>query len=108
MKKSILLIIISVVFMITTGCSYNTGVTTSEPVSYLYFTGDAEDVEVFIDGISAFVVTETGNKELYKISPGKHVITIKKDDQVLVKRILLLGDGHEKELNVPAFNQEEK
>lgn len=107
MKKSLLLIA-SIMLIMTGGCAYNSGVSTSEPVSYLYFTGEAEGVEVFIDNVPAFVVTETGNKELYKVSPGKHVITIKKGVQVLMNRNILLGDGHEKEFNVPKFNQESK
>lgn len=106
--KKLLLLIGSIILIMTTGCGYNSGVSTSEPVSYLYFTGEAEGAEVFIDSVSAFIVTEMGNKELYKVSPGKHVITIKKGSQMLINRHILLGDGHEKEFNVPKFNQESK
>lgn len=99
--KKLSLLITSLLLMMTTGCGYNAGVSTSEPVSYLYFTGAAEGAEVFIDGASVFVISKTGNKNQYKVSPGKHIITIKKGPQVLVKRSVLLGDGHEKEFNVP-------
>lgn len=107
MKKSSLLLI-SFALLMTTACGYNSGVSSSEPVSFLYFTGEAEGAEVFIDGVPAFVVTKAGDKNLYKTSPGKHVITVKKGSKVLIKRSMLLGDGHEKELNVPKFNKEEK
>jgi hypothetical protein len=99
--KTFSLLIVSLLLVMTTACGYNTGVSSSEPVSYIYFTGDAEGAEVFIDDTSAFVVNKTGNKNQYKVSPGKHVITIKKGNKVLVKRSVLLGDGHEKEFNVP-------
>lgn len=99
--KKLSLLIVSLLLVMISACGYNTGVSSSDPVSYIYFTGGAEGAEVFIDGASAFVVTKTGSKNLYKISPGKHVITIKKGSNVLVKRSMLLGDGHEKEINVP-------
>jgi len=97
--------IIVVLFMFTTACSsyntYSSGSTTAEPVSYLYFTGSIEGAEVSIDDAPAFLVTKSGVKQQYKVAPGKHTIVVSKQGNVIVKRSLLLGDGHEKEIHIP-------
>ncbi len=96
--------IVAVLLSFTSACSYNTyssGQSTAEPVSYLYFTGNIVGASVVIDDAAAFVVTQAGSKNQYKVTPGKHVITITKGGNVVVKRSVLLGDGHEKEINIP-------
>lgn len=97
MKKIIVLLFISLI----SACGYNAGVATSEPVAYLYFTGEAEGVQVYIDDLTPFTVSKTGNKNQYRVLPGKHLIVIKRDNKELVKRDVLLGDGHEKEFFIP-------
>lgn len=99
--KNIKFLLISILMILTSACAYNTGVRTTEPVSYLYFTGDAQGVEVIIDDSPAFIVTEMGNKTLYKVTPGKHLIVIKRNGNIVVNRSVMLGDGHEKEFNIP-------
>jgi len=99
--KNIKLIIASLLIVMTTACGYNTGGGTTEPVAYLYFSGEAIGAEVFVDNDPGFIIQATGNKNQYKITPGKHLIVIKRNGQTLVKRSVMLGDGHEKEFNVP-------
>jgi len=97
--------IIVVFFMLTSACSsyntYSSGGTTAEPISYLYFTGSIEGAEVSIDDAPAFLVTKSGVKQQYKVTPGKHIIVVSKQGKVIVQRNLLLGDGHEKEIYIP-------
>lgn len=88
----------------TSACSYNTyssGQTTTDPVSYLYFSGNITDAEVSIDGAPSFLVTKAGPKQQYKVIPGKHTIIVTKQGKVVVQRSVLLGDGHEKEISIP-------
>ncbi|PCI52252.1 MAG: hypothetical protein COB45_13620 [Gammaproteobacteria bacterium] len=93
---------------ITSACSsyntYSSGQTTAEPVSYLYFSGDIIGAEVSIDGAPSFVVTKAGPKQQYKVTPGKHTIIVTKQGNMVVQRNVLLGDGHEKEINIPHNN----
>jgi len=94
--------VVTVFFLFISACSsYSTGSTTVEPVSYLYFTGNVEGAQVSIDNAPAFLVTKSGVKQQYKVTPGKHTIVVSKQGSVVVKRSLLLGDGHEKEINIP-------
>tara|TARA_R110001583_G_scaffold3812_4_gene23278 strand:+ start:1176 stop:1490 length:315 start_codon:yes stop_codon:yes gene_type:complete len=97
--------IIVVLFTLTSACSsyntYSSGSTIAEPVSYLYFTGNIEGAEVSIDDAPVFLVTKSGVKQQYKVTPGKHIIVVSKQGKVIAKRSLLLGDGHEKEINIP-------
>ncbi len=99
------ILVVSVLFLLTSACSsyntYSSGSTTAEPVSYLYFTGNIEGAEVAIDDAPAFLVTKSGAKQQYKVTPGKHTIVVSKQGNVVVKRSLLLGDGHEKEIHIP-------
>lgn len=91
--------------VITSACSsyntYSSGQTTAEPVSYLYFSGNITGAEVSIDDAPSFMVTKAGPKQQYKVTPGKHTIVVTKQGKVVVQRNVLLGDGHEKEINIP-------
>lgn len=90
---------------ITSACSsyntYSSGKITAEPVSYIYFSGNITDAEVSIDGAPSFLVIKAGPKQQYKVTPGKHTIIVTKQGKVVVKRNVLLGDDHEKEINIP-------
>ena len=101
MMNLIKLLIVSVILFVASGCGYNSGVKSEAAASYLYFTGAAEGVEVSIDNVPAFKVIKTGIANQYRITPGKHIIVITRDSQIIVKRELLLGDGHEKEIYIP-------
>ncbi|ABX51280.1 putative lipoprotein [Shewanella baltica OS195] len=101
MMNLIKLLIVSAALFAVSGCGYNSGVKSEASASYLYFTGTAEGVDVSIDNVHAFTVTKTGIANQYRILPGKHLIVITRNNQVIVKRELLLGDGHEKEIYVP-------
>lgn len=95
------IIVLLAIFSMMSGCGYKEGVKTQERTAYLYFTGDAKGAEVSIDGAISFTVEKLGVDEQYKVSPGKHLITVTKGDTVVVKRELLLGDGVAREINVP-------
>jgi len=99
--KSISLIILLSIFTLMTGCGYKEGVTSSERVAYLYFTGNAKGAEVRVGKDTHFTVKKLGVNEQYKVSPGKHLIVVIQDGKVVVKRNLLLGDGQAREINVP-------
>lgn len=97
--------VVTVLVIITSACSsyntYSSGSTTAEPVSYLYFTGNIENAEVSIDDDPTFIVTKSGVKQQYKVTPGKHTIVVSRQGNIVVKRSVLLGDGHEKEIQIP-------
>ncbi|MCJ8350830.1 hypothetical protein [Moritella sp.] len=97
MKNIIVLLFITVI----TACGYNSGTSTSEPIAYLYFTGEAQGAQVYIDDLTPFTINKTGFKNQYQVMPGKHLVVIKREGKVLVNRNVLLGDGHEKEFHVP-------
>jgi len=99
--RNLKIIILSTLIVMLSACGYNSGSRISEPVSYLYFTGEAQGAEVFIDDNAGFMITETGSENQYKVTPGKHLIVIKKDGQTKVKRSVMLADGNAQEFNIP-------
>ena len=103
-------------FILCVGCGLKEGVVQKDPKSFLWFTGDTDNVIVYIDDLEPielnrtyFVKSENGEEKKkeksenihYEISPGKHRIIIKKSDKVVVNRIVLLGNGIIKEIQVP-------
>ncbi len=99
--KRVILILLAAVLMLTSGCGYKEGVQSEERVAYLYFSGSAKGAVVYIDELPAFTVEKLGPDEVYKVAPGKHLIIVKKEGEVMVKRTLLLADGVAKEIYVP-------
>jgi len=98
MKYGFILITLSTLlgFM---GCGYKEGVVTSEQKSYLYFTGNTKNITVYVDNGEGFSV-ESGNLHLYKINVGKHLITINRGNDIIVKREIFISDGITKEIEV--------
>jgi len=99
--KKITLIIMSLLFVVVAGCGYKEGVSTQERASFIYFTGNAEGVEVSIDNAYTFIVEDAGSEEHYKVTPGKHNIVVRKNGNIVVNRTLLLGDGIAREIHIP-------
>lgn len=95
--KLVLFLILSVAFV---GCGYTEGIVQKSPKSYLWFTGKTQNAFAFIDDREPFEVDNRKTTH-FQIAPGKHKIIVKKNDQIVVNRVLLIGDGMTKEIQVP-------
>jgi hypothetical protein len=81
------------------GCGSKEGVRSEAQKSYLYFTGNVDDVSVSIDKAAAFEV-KAGENNQYTTKPGKHLIEVYRDGVLIIKREIYLGDGVAKEIEV--------
>lgn len=102
------------IFFLCMGCGLKEGVVQKEAKSYLWFTGNTEDALVYIDDLNPmeleknyYTNSETGEKIKrdkkihYKLTPGKHRIIVKRMGEEVVNRIVLLGSGIIKEIEIP-------
>ncbi len=98
-------IIISLIpLLLLFGCGLKQGVVQKDSVSYLSFTGNIHNAEVYIDEGDAFLLEQESTEDNpvhYQVEPGKHVIVIKKMGRRVLHRQILLGDGIVKEIRVP-------
>ena len=81
------------------GCGSKEGVTSEAQKSYLYFTGNVDDVTVSIDKSAGFEV-KAGQNNQYATKSGKHLIEVYRDGVLIIKREIYLGDGVAKEIEV--------
>lgn len=81
------------------GCGYKEGIATPDRMSYLYFSGNTENVLVSIDNGAQFSVMP-GRDNQYQIKPGKHSIRVYKEGILVVERDVYIGDGVAKEIGV--------
>ncbi len=95
------ILIIASLFTLFTlyGCGYKQSVTTGGQKSYLYFTGNSENVLVSVDDGAKFSV-KSGKDNQYKIKPGKHLIKVYSGNKIIVKREIYVGDGIAKEIEL--------
>ena len=107
-----------VILLLCVWCGLKEGVVQKEPKSYLWFTGNTKNATVYIDDLSPIILNEntgttsvdrennieTSDKIHYKISPGKHRIIVKKMGEEVVNRIVFLGNGIIKEIEIPWEN----
>jgi len=98
MRYSIIFITILAIVGIS-GCGYKEGVVTAEQKSYLYFTGNVNDVKVSVDNGPMFSVV-SGQNQQYQITPGKHGVTIYRGNEMIIKREIFVSDGIAKEIEV--------
>lgn len=98
MKYAISIISLALIFTVS-GCGYKEGVAIASQKSYLYFTGDTDRIKVSVDGGKSFSVKE-GQLNQYSIKPGKHLVEIYRDNNVIIKREIFVSDGVAKEIEV--------
>ena len=114
MKKWVVLTVTVTVMLVLAGCGYQEGIRQPDRQSYIWFSGETTAALAIIDDNEPFKVektysvdSETGERvskkgrTLYQIKPGRHVIIVKKNGQVVVHRDLIIGAGATKEVRVP-------
>lgn len=94
------LAIIFLVVLSLSACAYNEGVIQPAEQSFLKFTGNPEGASVQIDQSQPFELNDVSGK-IYKVQPGKHIIKIFRNGNLLVDRVLILDNETTKEVDVP-------
>ena len=82
------------------GCASNQGVIMKDNVSYLKLSGDATNITLQIDDNSEKIIEVISSKLLYEIVPGVHIVTVKKDGELLVQRKLYFDNQKIMEIKV--------
>jgi hypothetical protein len=85
--------------LLFSGCGYKEGISAGDQKSYLYFSGNTEDVTVSVDNGEPFSV-EQGRNNQYKIKPGKHTVRVYRDNKMIVNREIYVGDNIAKEIGI--------
>jgi hypothetical protein len=93
------LIAVGILSILLSGCGYKEGVSTGRQMSFLYFSGNTENISVSVDGGEQFTV-KPGRDNQYEVLPGKHIIVVYKQGVILVEREVYIGDGISKEIGV--------
>lgn len=97
--KYLIVLLTTLALMSFSACGYKEGVSTGGAKAYLYFTGDTSSAEVSIDGGERFSVKPSRDNQ-YQIKPGKHLVEVYKNDEMVVQREIYVGDGIAKEIEV--------
>ena len=95
----ILLTIAVALALFISGCGSKEGVRTEAQKSYLYFSGNTSGALVSIDKGEEFSV-KAGSNNQYGVKPGKHLVEISRDGNLIIKREIYVGDGIAKEIEV--------
>jgi hypothetical protein len=118
MSNTIIRNLCLIFILIFVGCGLKEGVVNKEPESYLVFKGNTRNATAYIDDLAPIDLSKPlninpntgepdknsykGTGEIhYQLSPGKHTIVIKREGKQIVNRVILLGNGITKEIQVP-------
>lgn len=91
---------VGLLLLLLDGCGYKEGVATPQKASYLYFSGNTDNVTVSVDDGAPFAVMP-GRDNQYKIAPGKHRVKVYRAGSLVGEREIYVGDGIAKEIGVP-------
>lgn len=102
------LIFLGILLLLVVSCGYYEGVVQPTPVSYLSFMGNVNGAIANIDdkvtlNLDRELKGSEGEKKsvLFQIAPGKHKVIVIKMGQEVVNRVIIVGDGITKEIEVP-------
>ncbi|XPV74922.1 MAG: hypothetical protein ACNI27_09760 [Desulfovibrio sp.] len=90
------------------GCGAQSGSLSPAPRSYVWFTGNNAGVRAVVDGRS-FSLDRNTKKEKrtkqkdvhYEVQPGKHHIELYRRGNLILDRVVILGNGVTKEIIIP-------
>ena len=113
MRKLIVILVLLSIPPFFYNCGFREGVIQTDKQSYIWFSGNTENAIASIDNATVFKIEQNyyvdnqGNKinksgkALYEVKPGKHEIVVKRDNEIIVNRILMISAGATKEVKVP-------
>jgi hypothetical protein len=96
--KEFLILLVSVILLSSCG-GYNSGVLEKESAGYIKFLGNVTNASVEIDQSPQFNINP--ETDLYKISSGKHVVKVYKNNKLVVERIVIIQSQNTFEVEVP-------
>lgn len=90
------------VTLLLIGCTiHQEGVIQKADLSYIMFKGNVKEVTVKIDNNNPFQIEGAENRTLYQLRPGKHIIKVFRNGELIVNRILFLDNQTTTEVLVP-------
>jgi hypothetical protein len=102
------LIFLGLLLFLIVSCGYYEGVVQPTPRSYMSFVGNVDGATAVIDDAITLNLDKElrggeGEKKsvLFQITPGKHKVVVTKMGREVVNRVILIGDGATKEIEVP-------
>ena len=113
MKKLILFVFLSALFLMAVSCGYKEGSRQPDNQSFITFTGNVTGAVAVVDGGEPFAVdaltykdsqgndVKKSDKTFYQVRPGRHSVVVRKDGRVKVERDLLINTGSTTEVWVP-------
>jgi hypothetical protein len=96
--KELLILIVTVTLFTACG-GYNSSVLEKESAGYIKFIGNKTNASVEIDQSIQFNINP--ETDLYKLTPGKHIVKIYRDNNLIVERIIIIQSQNTIEVEVP-------
>lgn len=93
-------ILLSLIILISCSCAYNEGVIQKDNIAYLKLTGNLNEISLQIDDGKEIQLIDNLDNTVYEIQPGVHVITIRRNTEIIVQRKLYFDNQITKEVNV--------
>jgi len=101
-------LVLGLILLALGGCGYYEGVVQPTPQSYLSFLGNTDGAVAVIDDRTTLNLgqelrgAENEKKTvLFQLAPGKHKVVVTRMGREVVNRIVIVGDGATKEIQVP-------
>lgn len=96
--KSIMFL--GLIILLIGGCTYNSGVIQKDNVAYLKIAGNLNGISLQVDDGNINQLIDASEDTVYEISPGVHIITIRRNSEIVVKRKLYFDNQITKEVMV--------
>ncbi len=87
------------IFALTSCGGYSTGTIQKSEKGFLKFTGSIEGVMISVDSGPRF--PHDAKNELYEVNPGRHIIKVYRNDQIVVDRVIVVANQTIFEIDVP-------
>jgi len=94
--------------LVLAACGYHEGIVQKSDKSFIKFTGNIKNATAQIDDGQAFSIEQPATGEepiwrntVYQVPPGKHIVKVSRNGQVVVERIIILDNQTTREVEIP-------
>lgn len=95
-----IMILVSLIILLISSCAYNEGIIQKDNIAYLKLIGNLNEISLQIDDGNINQLIEISDNTIFEVQPGTHIITIRRNSEIIVKRKLYFDNQITKEVNV--------